>query len=166
MTSAELQEQHKRTETLRGPTGLGGWLILPALGLFATPVLAIPTFGDLLPLLTSGAGLTAAQMLVVWFELISNVVLQLLAPAVLLALFFQKKRYFPLLYAGWLAANLLIMLLDLVFVYNAFRSYYDTPGVVFWDQDTAQGIGRAVFGAAIWIPYMFKSVRVKNTFVN
>ena len=149
-----------------GPVGLGGWLILPMLNMIASPVIGVIGLGDYLPLLAQDAGLAASQTLVIWFELISNVAIQLIAPFVLLTLYFQKRRAFPTFFIGWLVINLIVTLLDLVFAYNAFRAYYDSPGAVFWDETTTQSVSRTVIGAAIWIPYMLNSKRVQNTFVN
>jgi hypothetical protein len=165
-TLEQLREQDRRTEILQGPTGLGGWLILPMIGMFLTPVIAAIGMRDLLPLLSAASGLNATQTLLVWFEVVVNLVLQVGMPIYLLTLFFKRKHQFPSIYAGWLTVNLIVVLVDLVLVYNAFRPYYDTPGVEFWDPDTAQTVSRTIFGVAIWVPYMFNSKRVKNTFVN
>ena len=165
-TLEQLREQDRTAAAAPGPTGLGGWLILPMVGMVVNPIIGTIGLQDYFPLLAQGANLDATQTVVIWFEVISNVAIQLIAPFVLLTLFFQKRRTFPSLFVGWVLTNLVFVLVDLVFVYNAFRAYYDSPGAVFWDEATAQSVSRAVIYAAIWIPYMLNSKRVRNTFVN
>ena len=164
-TLEQLREQDRRAAADPGAVGLGGWLVLPLFGMLAAPIIAAITLYEIWPLLGEQA-LTAAQRLVVWFELITITVVKCIAPVALLVLFFRKKRWFPLSIITWLVAGLTFLLLDLLFVYHAFRAYYDTPGVVFWDEQTMRDVGQAFFGAAIWIPYMLNSKRVQNTFVN
>ncbi|MGB3335556.1 MAG: DUF2569 domain-containing protein [Devosia sp.] len=165
-TLEQLREQDRLAAAGPGPVGLGGWLFLPTLGMVLTPILAVAGLGDFLPALAPDAGLTAAQTLLVWFELLGNGAIQIVAPFVLLTLMFQKRRTFPSLFVGWTITNLVFVLVDLVFAYNVFRAYYDSPGVVFWDEATGQSVSRAVIYAAIWVPYMLNARRVKNTFVN
>jgi len=164
-TLEQLREQDRRAEADPGPVGLGGWLVLPVFAMLAAPITAAVTLSEIWPLAWEPA-LSAAQRLVIWFELVANTLVKVVAPVGLLVVFFQRKRIFPLLCVTWLAAGVTVMLLDLLFVYQAFRAYYDSPGVVFWDQQIQRDLGSAVFGAAIWIPYMLNSKRVRNTFVN
>lgn len=165
-TLEQLREQDRRATFGPGPVGLGGWLVLPMLGMFLTPVIGVLGINQLLPALDGGLALTSAQRLVIWLEVVTNIVFQGIAPIALLVLFFKRARRFPTLYAAWISLNLIIVLVDLVFAYNVFRDYYDTPGVTFWDQETTQLVGRSVFGVAIWVPYMINSRRVRNTFMN
>lgn len=164
-TLEQLREQDRRAAADPGAVGLGGWLVLPLLGMLGAPIVAAIALSEIWPLVGEPT-FTAAQRLVIWFELIGNGVVKVIAPVALLVLFFQKKRMFPLYCITWLVAGLTLILLDLLFGYHAFRAYYDTPGVVFWDQQTMRDLGQTIFGAAIWIPYMLNSKRVQNTFVN
>jgi hypothetical protein len=164
-TLEQLREQDRRTAADPGVVGLGGWLVLPLLGMLGAPIIAVMALPEIWPLIGEPT-FTAAQRLVFWFELIGNGVVKVAAPVALLVLFFRRKRLFAVYYITWLVAGIALMLLDLLFVYHAFRAYYDSPGVVFWDEQTKRDLGQTIFGAAIWIPYMLNSKRVQNTFVN
>ena len=165
-TLEQLREQDRLAAIGPGPVGLGGWLILPLLGIIMTPIMAVVGMMGMLPAIDGYQTMTAVQQLLLWFELISNLVFQGIVPIVLLVLFFRQMRSFPLVYVTWISLNMIVMLLDLIFAYHAFRDYYDSPGAVFWDTETVQTLGRSVLGVAIWVPYMMNSRRVQNTFVN
>jgi Protein of unknown function (DUF2569) len=148
-----------------GPAGIGGWLLLPLLGLIVSPMRvaaeSVKTFSPLFQDGVSGfAGVVAANgplgaLLV--FELAANVAL-FVYPLSILPFFFRRSWRVPTLMIAWYAAMAVINTVDLLWV-TALDS---------GDFDTAAG-GREVFrsmvGAAIWIPYFIKSVRVRNTFV-
>jgi Protein of unknown function (DUF2569) len=165
-TLQELRERDRLAATARGPVGLGGWLILPMLGLILSPLYCFFIVKELFPILDGTLALTSAQTILIWFETILNVLLLGIAPIVILMLFFQQKRTFPIFHMAWMCGNLVFILVDLLVAYNLFRDYYDSPGVVFWDTETTQTLVRAAIGVAIWVPYMMNSARVRNTFVN
>jgi hypothetical protein len=105
-----------------GPRGLGGWLILPAIGLFLLPIkMAISLITNFLPifqknywavLTTPGSG--AYHHLwapLVIFEIAGNT-LFIILDVVLIFLFFTKSYRFPALFIAFLALNLVFMVSD------------------------------------------------------
>jgi hypothetical protein len=151
-----------------GPRGIGGWLILPLLGLVFTPVrIGADLVRDILPafqpehwnaLTTVGEESYHplwAPILV--FELVSNV-LFIGFTVVLLVLFLRRSHRVPGLMIAWQLGGLTMQLVDLA-LGASIPAVASTPGGL--------GIGdvsRSVVGAAIWIPYFLRSVRVRNTF--
>lgn len=147
--------------------GLGGWLLLPAAGMILSLgyfVLGLGSLRDLflvLPRVDPGVG----TFLVV--EAIVAGLLQLVAPIYLLVLFFATRIRFPRHYCYWLAAVLIYSIVDLIATWTLVQSYFAATGEdPRLPDEIWQAPLRAALVAAIWIPYMNHSVRVKNTFVN
>jgi hypothetical protein len=151
------------------PVGLGGWLILLVVGLFATPLrVLLLLLTDFLPLWTEGYWneLTSkeseayspywAPLLV--FEIVGNL---LLASAAVYAiiLFFRKSWKFPRVAIGLLLANLLFLGADCAATTLLPNLPADTL------QQGLRDLFRSVVGCAIWVPYLLRSRRVRNTFV-
>jgi hypothetical protein len=77
----------------------------------------------------------------------------------LLYLFFRKSSRFP-------RAYILISIAGFAFVLtDALAAQIVLPEQPLLDADTARELGRSAISAAIWIPYMLFSKRVRNTFV-
>jgi hypothetical protein len=152
-----------------GPVGLSGWLVLVGLGLVITPfrlaIFLLQTFPPIFrdgtwgTLTTPGSG----PYHPLWAPLlIAEMAINLIFIATslyLLFLFFQKSARFPRLYTLFLLSNLAFLLAD------AFAVTIVLPTQPFMDASTAREFGRSVFSACIWVPYLFLSKRVKNTFV-
>lgn len=151
------------------PKGLGGWLILPAIGLFALPLkMGLSLITDFLPifqknywavLTTPGSGAYHhlwAPLII--FEIAGNIFL-LLLDLVLIFLFFIKSTRFPALFISFMALNLVFMVGDLFFA--------DLIPAVAAQRDfkSFKELAQLFVGAIIWIPYFLISKRVKNTFV-
>jgi hypothetical protein len=153
----------------REPQGIGGWLILPMIGLILIPVLlTIDLFNTYLPIFTTGSwrALTDPESPafhplwkpVLLFEILGNITFIGYA-VVLLVAFFLKFHRFPLMYIAFLILNVIFVASDLYLAQQI-------PAVAAQPNDAAvQSLTRAVVGAAIWIPYFLVSKRVKNTFV-
>jgi hypothetical protein len=150
------------------PRGLGGWLIPVAIGLVLTAGRAILlVFGTFLPIFTDGRwevlttkGSPAFHPFwapLLWFELTGNVLLGIAAIAGLV-LFFRKSAAFPTFMIGLYLFGAMFLLIDLVAVTRipAVGSTDDSSG--------ARDLMRSLVACAIWIPYMRKSQRVRNTF--
>lgn len=118
--------------------GLGGWLILPIIGLF----ISIPVL--LYDLLSTNA----LYEFDFYIGLLSLLDIILLA-WVIIALFsiFNKKRYAPQIMISFYIANIVIQL------------------VIAFLIDDYSGVAVPIIGGAIWIPYFIYSERVKNTFI-
>lgn len=155
---------------LAGPRGIGGWLILPLIGLVLNPIrLGMTLVNDLLPVFrpeTWNALTTPGQenYHAMWgplllFELVTNLLVGVFT-VVLLVLFLRKSRRVPLLMIALLAGHVLIQVVDWALVGTIPALAHDPKAQDFSD------LRRALIGAAIWIPYFVKSRRVRNTFVN
>ena len=152
-----------------GPVGLAGWLVLVGIGLLISPIrLLILTWSIFAPIILEGywAVLTTpgsevyhpmwAPLLVV--ELVANVAL-IFTAICLIILFFMRSRSFPRVYTWMAVLSLLFIVLDM------FATKLILPDEPLLDPGTARELGRAIFTVAIWVPYMHRSKRVKNTFV-
>ena len=148
------------TGTRRGPTGLGGWLILPIIGFAGTMALTVINLvqldtGGLAAIVTATSGPLAALKIPTLLSLVLGCVV-VMSAAFCLFLVFARKRaivkfataHFVLLVAAAFADGWLDEVL---------RSH--DPAVV-------SNEVRTVLIAAIWIPYFQISRRVRNTFVN
>lgn len=146
----------------KGPVGLGGWLILPILGLFGSIIFTGKSILEILPVIqdlqaAEPGTLPAGLLEFIWIEVAANAVI-ILAVLWTLFLLFQRSRLFPKVYIFFMAFSAVVVIGDsLVAIYM-----FDVdagPTVV-------RDLVRSVVGCAIWIPYMLVSVRVRNTFVN
>lgn len=149
-----------------GPKGLGGWLILPMIGLVLSPVrMAIQFFTDLMPAFksdvwhrindTSLPGHQPMLPTLIVVETAVNAVMFAFTLA-LIWYFFRKSRLAPRLYIAWLVLLVVIQVVD-----TAMVSSVGMP----IDKESARDLIRSVITAGIWIPYFLVSKRVKNTFV-
>lgn len=139
---------------------IGGWLILIGIGVVFTPVRV------LFELLSDKDFLSGEAWLTFWYsenygsftfiflEHIYNILL-LIFSCLLVILFFQRRSSFPLLMSIRLGASAFVAIADTYFVHQI------SPEI---DMDT-KGIIQAIVGAAIWIPYLQTSERVKKTFL-
>jgi hypothetical protein len=146
--------------------GLRGWLILAGLTLVLNPFLIGFTLGKLSPVysLDSWRSLTdpaASSYHALWapmllFELLGN--LTLLALSILLiVLFFQRRRIFPILFIITLLFGAAIATVDHFGAQQIPRVAQATRGL-------SEPIPSYV-ACLLWIPYMLVSRRVKATFV-
>jgi len=146
-----------------GPVGIGGWLILPLIGLVLTPIKGVGFLAQHAGM--SFAHLNGAQIALVYAELIGNFVLLIVLPIMMLVLLFKKRRTFPGLFVKWAFAGLAFTLLDLIFGYAFFKDAYEASDTEFMDAATWREVARSIFAVVVWVPYMLNSRRVANTFV-
>ncbi len=137
---------------------IGGWLILPAIGLIVTTFILIY---QLFSYSYFSKGIWQAYQnstflnLYMGFELFYNIAF-LLFTILLIVLFFSKRTSLPILMIYFYGINLAIILIG-GFVLN--QSGIPNP-------DFVKDIFKALLSSAIWIPYFLTSNRVKNTFCN
>jgi hypothetical protein len=149
-----------------GPIGLGGWLILPLIGLAMTPFYLAYISRDFLLLGDSWAYLTTPQKVFIVVEIVANLSVFLAAPVALLVFAFKRLEIFPGLYMIWIGLIPIVVLLDAMIGYWVFQEAFAATGEPMFDKDTTRSLSRSIGQAVIWIAYMIRSERVENTFVN
>lgn len=152
-----------------GPVGLGGWLILVVIGLFGSLLLKLKTLMDNIQvlgtpdwdLLTTPGNEAYDPMWAptIYFEIVVLIV-ALMLNGVVLYLFFARKSAFKTAFIIFALLNLGISVVDAVLC--SMISNFPKEGWV----EVVKAIFQSGVYAAIWIAYMVKSVRVRNTFVN
>ena len=149
----------------REPSGIGGWLILPVIGMFLTPLRALTLVSDYEGFVEAMPFLSPTQNAFVVIEILVNVGFMVVAPILLLVLLFKHRALFPRLFIVWGLANLAFLVLDLIAAPLLFGEALAQTGTPLFDAETAKEFGRSVVTNLIWVPYMALSRRVKNTFV-
>jgi hypothetical protein len=154
----------------RGPEGIGGWLLLPLLGLIFTPIAALVTIvRDNLPPFTEGYFSTLTNpafehyhplwSVVLVFEPIGTATIGAMAVWALVLLT-RKDKAFPRFMIAFYSMNLAFVIVDAVLCFQIpLLANESGPALV-------RDFMRTCIVAAIWIPYMCVSKRVRNTFVN
>lgn len=157
-----------------GPTGIGGWLILPFLGLIVSLVITgislysdvLPAFGsDVWPVLTTpGSPVYHAS----WGTyLVTAVVLNFLiigSALALLVLGFGKKRTFPFGMIAFYVLCIVGMSLD-VWAAHGFLMESMPDEAATLKPEAQRDFLRTISTGLIWSAYFLTSKRVKNTFV-
>ena len=148
--------------------GLGGWLILVGIGLVFGSIGLLAHLNVYKEIFSDGTwealtlqssdAYTPLFGILMSLELIGNCVF-LIAYICLTFFFFKKKRNFPKFYIITILANLAFVLVDILFTKVVF------PAEPMFDQETSRDVIGQIVSCAIWVPYMVKSVRVRNTFV-
>ncbi len=138
------------------PSGIGGWLILPAIGIVVAPIQFTMNVMDYFPkfeLLEPGTLLHTMTMV----EILAWIGFAILATTTAVQ-FFTYRKNAPKLYRALLVGQLLFV----VAAYWVAAILFDAP---LFDVDVGFAIGMLLAACAIWIPYFLYSVRVRNTFV-
>jgi hypothetical protein len=158
------------------PMGVGGWLVLPIIGLCITALWALvditrylPTMWRAWDVFTDPASDAYHPL---WGPYIGfSTFLQfflLLAPIFLLWLINKKKRVLPAIIVGYYVAVLFILLIDFVAVATFFSEWMADLGRA--DEVStevfraASSVFRGIIFCGIWIPYFLLSSRVRATF--
>lgn len=150
--------------------GIGGWLILVAIGIVITPIRIIILVMTIYPeifstgtweaLTTQGSEVYSP----LWAPILIGEILinsgLLLVWLYMAYLFFSKKKTFPKLYIGIAVFSLIFILAD------AFAVKLVLPSEPVFDPDSVKELMRSLIMVVIWVPYMLVSKRVKATFVN
>lgn len=157
-----------------GLDGLGGWLVLVAIGLFLRPFIAAAgLFGLFSPYVTnpqiwafftspSGQYYSPAWLPIFLFETAFNSAL-IVFSLLLCVLFLGKRKVFPAVYIGVLAVVLAGVVLDAALIAAVPKDNLTAEMRTAMDSG-AKDIVRNLIAAIIWIPYMLVSRRVKATF--
>jgi hypothetical protein len=152
-----------------GPVGLRGWLLLVGIGVILGPIRLM------MGMVSIYAPFWDAAMISIVTDpfaenfnpLISALVIGgfaantslLLAQLYLIYGYFKQKKWFPRVYVS-------VLLLSIIYIFlDALAAAYAFPGETVWDNEAKKDLTRLIISAFIWVPYMFVSRRVKNTFV-
>lgn len=147
-----------------GPSGIGGWLILPLLGIMVTPIVWAVGLTDYTGIWDAMPFLTVPQKAFLILESVAGFALTVAAASLLLYLMYKKLEIFPGLYIIWLWALPGFVILDALLFFWIFDNFVSFEDV--FDRETKRSITRGIGQAILWTAYMYKSVRVENTFVN
>ena len=131
----------------------GGWLILAAFGVVASPIIYLvnASIG-----LSSDHHPTVAPLVI--FEIVANIGLFILSIAVAVA-FFQKRKFLPKLIIATLLSGLAVAVIDYLLAHLI---------PILASMDYTDWTRRIIFSGCmtgVWINYFLKSERVKATFV-
>lgn len=171
VASAKLYEKYNPTPQIEEKTkSIGGWLVLPAIGLVLTPLVLIVQIaangyfdsGLWSSFKSSGYENWMGLNLLMGAEFAINIFL-LIFTILLIILFFKKRTSIPNLMVIFYLINLFIPIYEYV-VYSEFFSEALLTEVE--DTESIKEIGKGILRAAIWVPYFLVSDRVKKTFVN
>ena len=138
------------------PSGIGGWLILPAIGIAVAPVWFAMNVLDYFPefkQLQTGTLFHTMTMV----EILAWIGFAILA-ALTAVQFFTRRKSAPKLYRALLVGQLLFV----VGAYWVAAILFDAP---MFEIDAGIAIGKWLVACLIWIPYFLYSERVRNTFV-
>lgn len=148
--------------------GIRGWLVLPAIGVVLSPLVALVqaamglepfSLANWNALGTPGSDSYHALWIpLLLFELTTGIALLVLSVLVLV-LFFQRRRRTPLLYVVMMAGSVATSLLSLIVMARI-------PGAfeAITEQDW-KDLARTAIAACVWIPYFVASRRVRSTFI-
>ena len=136
------------------PKGIGGWLIFPMLGTLISPLFALHGVVEIAPAFERD--LTPALQIFLISEIIFNVCLMVgwIVAAIWL---FKHKRSFPSLFITMLLFSMAGMLVNASIAVWVFEAKLGPE-----DYKT---LSRGLVSLLIWAPYMAKSKRVRNTFI-
>lgn len=148
--------------------GIGGWLILPAIGVVVTPlmVLAELVAGLEVYSLATWTLLTTAgsdQYHPLWeplllFALAANLGILVLS-CLVLVLFFQRRRSAPKLYIAMICGSALVVLID-----HLGARQIPAAAAEITPKEVVE-VGRAIVSAILWSSYFLVSKRVRSTFI-
>jgi transglutaminase-like putative cysteine protease len=143
---------------------IGGWLILPTIGLCFAPIRMIYdlfstdyfSYSNWQMLADSNFGAyNPAMGGFILIELLINFAL-LVYGIVLAVMFFQRRTSVPSFMIAFYLASLLFLFSDSLVA--------ESFGLDGFDDETTKALVRGTIGAAIWVPYFMNSQRVKGTF--
>ncbi|MEQ5127846.1 DUF2569 family protein [Providencia sp. wls1943] len=146
--------------------GIGGWLILPLLGvIFSALFMPFRLWHHNQEVIEYWSELTSPGSdyfiplfkEVIYFETVGNAIIYGTV-LYLCYLFFTKKKLIIKVYAFFQIFSLAVMVFDLVLANQLLDLEIDSNDI--------RELIRGLFGCFVWVPYFFVSVRVRNTFIN
>lgn len=153
------------TELKKEPWGFEGWLLLLGFGILVSPLRMINNLWiTYSPMIADGtmedilvnASLSFKSIVII--EIIVNIVFLMLS-LYLINLFFKKKIIFPKWYLIFASCTLIFLILDTLILSLMF------PNIEFLTTDVLTAIASCAVALCLWSPYLYKSERSKNTFI-
>lgn len=146
---------------------IGGWLILPAIGLTITPLVLLSQIinkehfnqNSWMVILDSDMEQKLSFILFFGAEIVFNFMFFVFS-VLLVVLFYKKRTSLPIIISVFYAVNFIVPLIDLYIVNELVPDLNDE----LFDETTSKDLIRSFIAAAIWIPYFNISKRVKSTF--
>jgi threonine/homoserine efflux transporter RhtA len=129
--------------------GVGGWLVLVIIGRILTIIVGIRDIVDLSPVIGTVPSLDYLWILAIILDITVYIILSI----VILVFMFSRKIIFRLLFVIQVAVVFFFSLWANITVYN-----------LGYDVDPS-GIFSSVAAGVVWIIYLYKSKRVKNTYI-
>lgn len=142
------------------PSGIGGWLILPLIGLLLSPVrMAILVIGEFKGAFQAGVweNLPPGLQGFIIAELGANLAVAAFG-IVCLVLFLMKSKRTPKLMIAFYVAGAVVVFADVLIAAAVFGLKPQS--------DFLRNVASALVGLCIWVPYFRRSVRVANTFTD
>lgn len=145
---------------------IGGWLVLVGIGIIVTPFYMIYSISlneffnlESWEFISSpkSEGYNALWSIAFVLELMMNVVFVVYL-IFLIILFFKRRSTFPIHYISFKIINLVLIVTDYYLLLQIESDYLVA------DDSAIKAVVKVFIGAAIWIPYMLFSERVKDTF--
>lgn len=166
---SDLQESQPNTTKNTELKGLDGWLIWVGISVIITPIRLLPNFFTEAELVWTSVSwnflfnpevesiLRLTSYLLIFEFTYGTILMGLLL--VQIYLFFTKHKKFPAFFIGILILFLIFKPIDSLLV------NYLYPGESIFNAEAVFSYLYNSIYAMIWIPYMLRSKRVKNTFV-
>ncbi len=161
---ADQPQQTELTDTTK-PVGIGGWLLLPAIGVFLSPFYigwrAIRNAGTAAAIMGEDVSWLSRIFVLIEFAV---TIAMLAASLYLIYLLISRKRSFPKFFTAFLLGGIVMAIVGLATTLAVLGSEVE---VMLYPVDLSdlRGLLGAVLWAAVWIPYTWQSQRVRETFV-
>lgn len=145
-----------------GPVGIGGWLILPILGLVGSIGLTIKNLSeiswvDINLIFTSDIPEVLDYRLPLILSFLSAAFVIFFASIALVQIF-RRSRHVPTIMTIFYTGLIIVTLVEMAGAHMT-ASMSGEPPI-----SMAKELARAIIIALVWVPYFHRSKRVKNTF--
>jgi hypothetical protein len=141
------------------PQGFGGWLIILAIGLTLVPFATVKDIATLLDLVSEVSGKSREATFIAYAGLAVLAAFLAYQVAVVIQMY-RRSRHFPALVLWQWILGIVFMIADV-----GARTLTESREAILADTQSMIEALRAVLVGGIWVLYVYKSVRVKNTFV-
>ncbi|WP_085025243.1 DUF2569 family protein [Ensifer aridi] len=150
----------KKVDPVKGPIGFGGWLMLLAIGQTLAPLRTLVETANGMEAYGEYESVPGGQLVATGEPALNFAFLAL--QVVVLWSMLKKNKSFPQLFLYQWIAIPVVVVLDILLVSAALGIGVNQ----LLTQDVVSPAIASFIGTGLWTLYVFKSVRVRNTFVN